>query len=213
VRHSRNMAAAGTTKKAAAGRSANAGAAGRSAPVSAGVPVGALQHFLAALKDKKFESAKAMAFRILTDEPDNQTVLSALPIINMQLDIKKEAEAAAEEDEDGDDDDDDDDGDDEDDDDDDDDNDDDDDDDDDEEEEEEDDGDKDEKEDVAAEGKENDTAMASGNTAFRELEELRLQAEKMPQPAAAAGRDADLRASIRSLVESLAEDDSTQSLR
>ena len=39
------------------------GAAGRSAPVSASVPVGALQRFLAALKAKQFEAAKVLAFR------------------------------------------------------------------------------------------------------------------------------------------------------
>jgi len=61
------------------------------------VPVAALQQFLAALRNKDFEGAKVLAFRILTDEPDNETVRMCLPEIDRQL----QRQEADDEDEDG----------------------------------------------------------------------------------------------------------------
>ncbi|KOO26169.1 hypothetical protein Ctob_004013, partial [Chrysochromulina tobinii] len=61
-------------------------AAGAAQPI---VPAVALQQFLVLLQAKKFEKAKALAFRLLTDEPDNQTILRSLPLIDMQLKLKE----------------------------------------------------------------------------------------------------------------------------
>ncbi|KAL1519504.1 hypothetical protein AB1Y20_023021 [Prymnesium parvum] len=65
------------------------------------VPVGALQQFLAALKAKEFEGAKALAFQILTDEPDNIIVRRALPVINLHLAAQGESDSSSSEEEEG----------------------------------------------------------------------------------------------------------------
>lgn len=63
------------------------------------VPATALQQFLHYLRERQLVKAKALAFRILTDEPDNETVWRALPMINKQLEAQEKEAAAPEQDE------------------------------------------------------------------------------------------------------------------
>ena len=72
------------------------GDAGAGAGAAGGVPVAALTQFLAALRTRDFTGAKLLAFRILTDEPDNPVVLRCLPEIDRYL-AAEEAEEEGEE--------------------------------------------------------------------------------------------------------------------
>ena len=93
---------------------------GQPSCASSSVPVSALQQFLAALRAKDFDGAKALAFQILTDEPRNESVLRSLPVIehclrlaqqpaSAELESEDEESSSEDGDDDGDDDDDDDD--------------------------------------------------------------------------------------------------------
>ena len=177
------------------------------------VPAVALQQFLVLLQSKKFEKAKALAFRILTDDPNNETVLRSIPLIDMQLKLKEGRPPEAEDaDEDGDDDDDDDD----------------DSDDSDDDDDDDDGGEEDEESGVQDQQTENEPPVANGNgaavampaaacdtaepaaaAAEEQLASLQL-ASPMRQP---APTNKELTASLRNLVDSLVEEDSTQAMR
>ena len=65
---------------------------------SPAVPTLALQKFLHYIRERKWERAKALAFEILTDDKDNQTVWAALPLINKQIEAAAEEKEEEEED-------------------------------------------------------------------------------------------------------------------
>ena len=67
---------------------------GQPSCASSSVPVSALQQFLAALRAKDFDGAKALAFQILTDEPRNESVLRSLPVIEHCLRLAQQPASA-----------------------------------------------------------------------------------------------------------------------
>ena len=135
---------------------------------------------------------------VLTDEPNNQTVLGALPVINKYLKAQDEPEEEEDDDDDDDDDDDEEESEDED-------------DDDEEEDDEEEDDDEDDdeeeeeiEEDVALDGRSNGVAQLTAATADLAV------GQTNGVPLDEEGKDAMLREDIRYLVDSLVEDDTTQ---
>ena len=135
----------------------------------------------------------------MTDEPDNQTILRSLPLIDMQLSLKEGRPADNEDDDNEDDDDEDDD------------DEDDDDDDDDDEDDDDDDDDDGEGDDAQSE---NEPVVANGPAVAAKPDDAAPAGAVATSPTRPpAPSDAELRTSLRKLVDSLVEEDSTQSMR